>query len=149
MLGGAVRLQGSDAQRLGAGAGLVLKSGQAVLAALLQQHRLLQQPGASPLLPIMSVCAQFQLPGVTGFMHFLGQQEDAVAASFADTVANPQALLLWLATTAEALLYADQIDGRGERSYGQQQSCSPACASWQSPQCLSPALLAPLAHCVS
>lgn len=107
----AQRLSGEVAYRLGAACRLVLGPGLTVL-----EHRLAaaqQQPPAAAALRITCFWhSQVVTAALEGML--LPERQPQAAAAFASSVANPAALLPWLATLSRAVPFVAGTLGQGE-----------------------------------
>jgi hypothetical protein len=105
--GSAARWERGDAFRLTAAACLVLNSGEAAVAVLLEACD--KPVPDDALYGMLDVCSKAQVTMMSSTLAGLG--DDAAAAAFAATTARPAVLLRWLGTATCALELAMQAGG--------------------------------------
>ena len=111
-LGELLGLQRSYAYRMGAAAGVVINTGQAMLEMLLNAVKFHPQLDDPPFLSTLHDCAKTQMDAVGVLLH-VDMQQQAVAA-LAASVARPQVLLQWLSTLTESLMLTCQTELTGK-----------------------------------
>lgn len=146
-LGAAWGLQRNEAFRIARGCQLVLRSGHAVLASLLELAQAAGEQRRHVAIAGLEECASTQADAVSLLIHLLVHEGlPAVAAALGE----PQAVLAWLSTLSDALaIVYEQPGEKKHRSAGRWCACLPLKTYRHSPyhSLCTPLLSATLKRC--